>query len=157
MTELMRRRRALMAQGKAEPEGNRIDRVVVNGSTVVTLNADQTVTISKWGKAWTNRFVIYFKDTIATSAGDIIKVRLTTVNGTAPSVASNVYIYSSEAFLANNKNFNTAVVDKDLTLTTTADRSNSYLLFNQNNSEVNPSYTFRISIWVNGVLVLGEE
>lgn len=152
---MLNRRRALMAY-KSEPQGNRIDRVVTNGTSVVTLNADQTITISKWGKAWTNRFVIYFKDTIATSAGDIIKVRFTTVSGTAPSISSYVYIYSSEAFLANNKNFNTAVVDKDLTITTTADRSNSYLLFNQNASEVNPGYIFRVSVWVNSVLVLGD-
>lgn len=156
MTELMRRRRALMAQ-KSEPQGNRVDHIDVYGSTVVTLNSDQTITMTAWQGQWSGRFRIYWKDTITTVAGDTIKIRLTKISGTAPHGTAYLALYPNELTLISNKYFDTNFIDKDITKTITADRENDSLNFNCTSTmTISEPLVFRLSIWVNNVLVLGE-
>ena len=155
--DLRTRRRALTAQ-KSEPQGNRIDHIDVYGSTVVTLNSDQTITMTAWQGQWNGRFTIYWKYPINTVSGDIIKIRLTKISGTAPHGTAYLSLYPNQLVLISNQNFDTNFIDEDITKTTTADRENTSLLFNCTSTmTISDPLVFRLSIWVNGVLVLGEE
>ena len=155
---MLMRRRALMAQGEAEPEGNRISEVVPHGTTAITLNSDQTITMTSWAASWAGRFDVKFKNAIPIKNGDVVKYKLSSVSGTAPSASSAIYLYTPQKVFFTNKNFQTAVINKTLSFTANADFDHTYF-YVQNTaavSSIDPPFTFRLSIWVNGVLVLGE-
>lgn len=147
-----------MARGEAEPEGNRISEVVPHDTSAITLNSDQTITMTSWAKSWAGRFDVKFKNAIPIKNGDVVKYKLTSVIGTAPSVLSAMYLYTPQRVFFSNKNFQTGVVGKTLSFTATADFEHTYFYI-QNTaavSSIDPPFTFRLSIWVNNVLVLGE-
>lgn len=156
--DLRTRRRALMAQGKAEPEGNRISEVVPHGTTAITLNSDQTITLTSWAASWAGRFDVKFKNAIPIKNGDAVRYKLTSVSGTAPSASSAMYLYTPQKVFFTNRNFKTWVMDTTHSFTSTADFDHTYFYI-QNTaaiSSIDPPFTFRVSIWVNDVLVLGE-
>ena len=147
-----------MAQGEAEPEGNRISAVVPYGTTAITLNSDQTITMTSWALSWAGRFDVKFRNAIPIKNGDVVKYKLTTVSGTAPSVRSAMYLYTPQKILFSGQDFKTTIVDTTRSFTSNADFDHTYFYIQNATAvpSIDPPFTFRLSIWVNNVLVLGE-
>lgn len=124
-------------------------------STIVAVDNNGYIAITKWRAAWANRFEIPFTGTLMVHSGDSVRVVLKKISGTGITRNSSSWFYPINWQIWNNQptQFNSTTI-KDITVTASKEGTLEAFGMQLHANNITTAFTMSIEIYINGKLVL---